>query len=154
MDAKEYLQRYGDAMARVEELKARRDELLSLAASSSGVDMATVNGERVILPKVRGGAGGRGGRVERFAIEAADIATEIDERLAECLELMEQTVDTIEHVDNFDQRMVLTLRYIKRMKWADIVEYFQSFDPCSEQTVYNHHGRGLVAVDELLQNLQ
>ena len=65
---------------------------------------------------------------------------EQEQRLEDLVNLKQNVIDTIGRLDNRDERLVLTYRYLYRMSWRDIAtEMFMD-----AKTVMKVHGEGIL----------
>ncbi len=72
-------------------------------------------------------------------VKVMERLTEQEKKLEELIMLKQEIIDVINGLENIDERLVLTYRYLQRMSWRDIAtEMFMD-----AKTVMKLHGEGL-----------
>lgn len=136
MTAKEYLRQYRTLDAEINAKLEERAQIRALA-------------ERVTPSEQGGGSGTVSDRVGRGAARLADLEREIDAEVDRLTELRDEIVAMIREVPDYNQRMVLRMRYINGWTWEKIAV---SLD-FSYQWVCVLHGRGLENFSKIFQEL-
>lgn len=111
MTTKEYFARYKDLRRDVSALAERRDYYLQLAQKCT-----TAYGQ------VSGGGSGDGSKVSRNVDKAVDKARELEQRIAELVDLEEEIEEVIARVPDQTARAILTYRYINGWELRDIAD--------------------------------
>ena len=128
MTAKEYLNQARDAKRRIAILTARREKYESLATSG--------------VARYRAGPGGSTrcvSSVEEYALKLVDLTRELDAEIARYADARSEIIGAIRAIDDFDERQVLTLRYLDGWSWRRIIQAMSY----SERNVFYIHGRAL-----------
>ena len=139
MTAKEYLSQARDAKRRIALLTARREKYEARATSG--------------VARYHAGPGGstrRVSSVEKYALKLVDLTRELDAEIAHYTEVRCEIINVIRAVDDFDERQVLTLRYLDGWSWRRIIDAMSY----SERSVFYIHGRALQKIHVPKKSLQ
>lgn len=132
MTVKEYLGQAYRLKNRIRILKERIEELQALATSvsSPGFEEHYNASRNIDAPFVK--------TVEKIMA----YQNEVDEKLRQLLDLEKEILDAIETVENADQRLVLTYRYINNKSWYKIGEEMNA----DESTIRRWHNKALANI--------
>lgn len=134
MTAKEYLNRYRDINARIDEKRERIENLQSRATRVSPTTMFDRNGDIT-------------DRVGRTAIKIADLEREVEDMKQEAAAIRTELVTIIAKVDDGQLRELLIMRYIHGYSWRKIAGKMRY----SEDHVWGYlHRRALEKVNSFL----
>ncbi len=127
-EVKEYLKEYKTLRVQIAKDEARLKELEEMKDEIT----ANITDERVQSSSV-------GSKVEKLAIKIADLENEIADEKIRAIDRMNEIHSSINSLDDVDEQLILELRYIRRMSFADIARslYF------SASKVYRLHRNAL-----------
>ena len=128
MTAKEYLNQYLGIKAEIKRLKAQLQELRDLC------DQTTVDPS---AEKVQ--SSGSKDRLGDIVSQMADKEAEIQVKIEQAFRKMEEIEETIELLADPDEKLIIQMRYIKGMKWSQIIDEI----PWAEDTVFLKHRKAL-----------
>lgn len=138
MTAQQYLSQARRLNAFIESDKRELERLWSQATGLSGADFSE---------RVQGTPTDTG--IDGIIEKITELKNKINNELENCIALKNEIWDTINTVENNDEKLVLRLRYIEFMKWTDISLKMRY----SERRIYKIHGQALknVSIPERVQ---
>lgn len=135
MTAKEYLSQYKDATKIIERVRAEYEEQMEQVDSIR----SALGGDG--LPR----SGEVSKRVETDAVRLAEKAEELIEAEVDALEIRQEIVRLLRHIDQTPQD-VLWDRYVNLRKWEDVADNIGY----SLRRTFELHREGLDAVDKII----
>lgn len=152
MNVESFLWSYRDAQLRLDQLQIKKRKLYESCVETTGVELATINGERQVIPK-SGGGYGRSSRVENLAIELASIDEEIAKEIEEKAKTLITVTGVIDRIRAKNPLMTeiykkeLYLHYIDGLTWEETsvaVGY-------TDASIYKHRGKMLDCVRRVIE---
>ena len=139
MNAKEYLNQYKKLNIKVELLNRDIEKILS-----------EIGGGSISLGIEKVQTSVKGDQVERLAIQLADLKTDREFILAECIRKLKEIERTIFRVEDPIYQKLLHDKYISLMNWQEITE---DLGYNSDEYVRGRlHSKALQAVEYILRN--
>ncbi len=130
--AKEYLNQYNNAVARLQDKK----EELMMAQGKRGISSAGMDENKVQTSP-------RQDRLEMMAIDIVALEKEVETLERTVKQIEEDIRATIERIDDWRLRRILLWRYILNKDWRKIA---QSIDRDYKYTVNELHTKALIAI--------
>lgn len=153
MNVEAFLWSYRDAKLRLDQLQIKKRKLYESCMDTSGLELATIDGERHVIPK-SGGGSGRSSRVENLAIELATIDEEIAKEIEDKAKTLITVTSVIDRIRAKNPLMTevykkeLYLHYIDGLTWEETsvaVGY-------TDASIYKHREKMLDCVRRVIEN--
>lgn len=84
--------------------------------------------------------------MEDVIVKLMDLENEVNDDIDRLIALKEEVIVNINKIDDYNLRLLLTMRYINNRDWKDIADAML-YDV---RTIYRLHKKGLKEIDEIL----
>ena len=78
-------------------------------------------------------------KMENTILKIISLQDEINDEIDRLVDTKKEVMNVIENVEESEERLVLTLRYLNFLPWEQVAQRMG----CSERNVHNLHGRAL-----------
>lgn len=134
-----YLSEYRDSQKRIAALKEELENIRDIASNVS----VRADADRVAGSKARDS-------MANHAIHAVDVERRLETAIAHLQDWLNRCLFLIEQMENEDEKLVLTYRYINGMRWEDIQRKMHY----GATTTFALHGRALQSFWKVYQMSQ